>query len=312
MRDGPRRAVCRSSASATATRSWPMRSAATWPERRRAGDRLVPGRQRRARRDRRGPVDAVALRRRHACRPGRVELARSDVGPQAWRMGRSFCTQFHPEANETMIRRWATSDGGTAELLKFGIKPDQLVEDSRRNVAESQPAADHLVDWFLDRVAGSMYVAASAPMVSSSSLSWSSPMAPMPSATWWKCLRSNAAPMRCRALVPGHRATPAPRPCRRSPDRACRGSDRPPIAGSRRRDRCARAGTAAPCPSASAHPGGTARCWGSASRNASRCRRHTRAARNDWPASHPNSYAGSSRYPSSCISRSAYSAQPSP
>jgi GMP synthase-like glutamine amidotransferase len=83
------------------------------------------------------------------------ELARSAAGPQAWRMGRSFCTQFHPEANETMIRRWANSDGGSAELLKFGIKPDQLIEDSRRNVADSQPAADHLVDWFLDSVAGS-------------------------------------------------------------------------------------------------------------------------------------------------------------
>ncbi len=84
------------------------------------------------------------------------ELARSDVGPQAWQMERSFCTQFHPEATETVIRRWATSDGGSAELLKFGIKPDQLIDDSRRNVSDSQPAADHLVDWFLESVAASM------------------------------------------------------------------------------------------------------------------------------------------------------------
>jgi GMP synthase-like glutamine amidotransferase len=87
--------------------------------------------------------------------PGSQELARSAVGPQAWQMGRSFCTQFHPEANETMIRRWANSDGGSAELLKYGIKPDQLIEESRCNVAESQPAADHLVDWFLDCIVGS-------------------------------------------------------------------------------------------------------------------------------------------------------------
>ena len=38
--------------------------------------------------------------------PNAQELARSAVGPQAWRMDRSFCTQFHPEATETMIRRW--------------------------------------------------------------------------------------------------------------------------------------------------------------------------------------------------------------
>jgi GMP synthase-like glutamine amidotransferase len=83
-----------------------------------------------------------------------TELARSAIGPQAWRMDSSFCTQFHPEATETMIRRWANSDGGSAELLKYGMKPDELIEETRRNVADSQPAAEHLVDWFLDRVVG--------------------------------------------------------------------------------------------------------------------------------------------------------------
>jgi GMP synthase-like glutamine amidotransferase len=83
-----------------------------------------------------------------------TELARSAIGPQAWRIGSSFCTQFHPEATETMIRRWANSDGGSAELLKYGMKPDELIEETRRNVADSQPAAEHLVDWFLDRVVG--------------------------------------------------------------------------------------------------------------------------------------------------------------
>ena len=85
---------------------------------------------------------------------GATELARSSVGPQAWRSGRSFCTQFHPEATETMIRRWALSDGGSAELLRLGFKPDELVDETRRRVADSEPAADHLVDWFLERVAG--------------------------------------------------------------------------------------------------------------------------------------------------------------
>jgi len=85
--------------------------------------------------------------------PTADEIARSAVGPQAWRLGRSFCTQFHPEATETMIRRWASSEGGSAELLKYGMKPDQLIDDSRRNVSDSRPAAEHIVDWFLDRVA---------------------------------------------------------------------------------------------------------------------------------------------------------------
>ena len=83
------------------------------------------------------------------------ELARSPAGPQAWRLGRSFCTQFHPEATETMIRRWAGSEGGSAELLKHGMKPDQLIDESRHNVTDSRPAAAHLVDWFLEQVASS-------------------------------------------------------------------------------------------------------------------------------------------------------------
>ena len=83
---------------------------------------------------------------------GATELARSAVGPQAWRLGRSFSTQFHPEATETMIRRWALSEGGSAELYKYGMKPDELIEESRRNVGNSQHAAEHLVDWFVTRV----------------------------------------------------------------------------------------------------------------------------------------------------------------
>jgi GMP synthase-like glutamine amidotransferase len=85
--------------------------------------------------------------------PNAEEMARSSLGPQAWRLRRSFCTQFHPEATETMIRRWASSEGGSAELLSYGMKPDELIDESRRNVARSRPAAALLVDWFLDHIA---------------------------------------------------------------------------------------------------------------------------------------------------------------
>ena len=37
---------------------------------------------------------------------------------------------------------------------KFGIDPEGLVEETRANVSDSRPAAEHLVDWFLERVAG--------------------------------------------------------------------------------------------------------------------------------------------------------------
>ena len=83
--------------------------------------------------------------------PGAEELARSSVGPQAWRMGRSFATQFHPEANETMLAKW-TNGVGAEELAKFGTTPEQVMADTRANVAVSREHADHLVDRFLERV----------------------------------------------------------------------------------------------------------------------------------------------------------------
>ncbi len=84
--------------------------------------------------------------------PGATELARSAVGPQAWRMGRSFCTQFHPEATETMLARWSHGVGGD-ELVRMGSSRDELMDATRRNVTESRPNADRLVDWFCDQVA---------------------------------------------------------------------------------------------------------------------------------------------------------------
>lgn len=86
--------------------------------------------------------------------PGAVELARTSVGPQAWRLGRSACTQFHPEVTESIVRRWVES-GGADEAREHGRDPEALIESTRANVADSRPNADRLVDWFLDAVAGS-------------------------------------------------------------------------------------------------------------------------------------------------------------
>ncbi len=83
--------------------------------------------------------------------PGAVELARSPVGPQAWRLGRSFCTQFHPEATETMLDRW-TRSGGAEELERRGSSREEMMALTRRNVEESRPNADRIVDWFVNQV----------------------------------------------------------------------------------------------------------------------------------------------------------------
>ena len=85
---------------------------------------------------------------------GATELARSPIGPQAWRLGRSACTQFHPEVTEAIVRRWIGS-GGEAEAVANGRDPSELLAATRERVAASHPNADRLVDWYLDTVAGS-------------------------------------------------------------------------------------------------------------------------------------------------------------
>jgi GMP synthase-like glutamine amidotransferase len=86
--------------------------------------------------------------------PAATELARSSVGPQAWEMGRSFCTQFHPEANESIIARWSVFGPGEAELQKFGSSSEELMAATRANTPVSREHTEQLVDWFVERHAG--------------------------------------------------------------------------------------------------------------------------------------------------------------
>lgn len=81
--------------------------------------------------------------------PGADELARSSVGPQAWRMGRSFCTQFHPEAHEAIMARW-TAGPGAEELDRIGLTVEQVMAETRANTPISREHAARLVDWFVE------------------------------------------------------------------------------------------------------------------------------------------------------------------
>lgn len=83
--------------------------------------------------------------------PGAVELARSPVAPQAYVLGRTFATQFHPEVNEAMITRW--SGDGADTLRRRGSSPEELRAETSVNVLASRANAERLVDWFLEHVA---------------------------------------------------------------------------------------------------------------------------------------------------------------
>ena len=75
---------------------------------------------------------------------------RRRVGPQLIAGRRTVGTQFHPEATETMVRDWI-EHGGAEQYRPRGGDPDALLAATRANTARSRPAAEALVDWFLER-----------------------------------------------------------------------------------------------------------------------------------------------------------------
>ena len=83
---------------------------------------------------------------------GATELARSDVGPQAFTVGRSLGLQFHPEVSADIVHGWLNS-APAEELNKPGIDVEQLRDDATRLAPEAKPRTERLVDWFLDDIA---------------------------------------------------------------------------------------------------------------------------------------------------------------
>jgi GMP synthase-like glutamine amidotransferase len=79
-------------------------------------------------------------------------LASSPSGPQAIRSGRSFATQFHPEATETMLAAWTA---GSEDLVRMGLSAETVMAETRDHVKRSRSECARIVDWFVNEVAGS-------------------------------------------------------------------------------------------------------------------------------------------------------------
>jgi hypothetical protein len=67
-----------------------------------------------------------------------------------------FCTQFHPEANEAMLRRWTTGFGAE-ELDTHRFEPGGADGDHAGVGGGEPPNADRIVDWFLESVVPSEF-----------------------------------------------------------------------------------------------------------------------------------------------------------
>lgn len=82
---------------------------------------------------------------------GAIELARNDFGPQAFRIGRSLGTQFHPEVTPRLISDWL--DYGTEELAANSVDPHAMLAETVERADAARSRAADLVDWFLTDVA---------------------------------------------------------------------------------------------------------------------------------------------------------------
>jgi GMP synthase-like glutamine amidotransferase len=82
--------------------------------------------------------------------PGARELARNDVGVQAFRTGNSVGVQFHPEIDHALLTTWLDGDEPPDPLFTaLGIDHRQLLAESVANVAAAEPNTRRLVQQFL-------------------------------------------------------------------------------------------------------------------------------------------------------------------
>ena len=85
--------------------------------------------------------------------PGAVELARTDVCPQAWRLRRNVAVQFHPEVDGDLVGAWVTA-AGPAYFARTGLDPHALLQGVLDHGEAARTGCERIVDWFLDDVAG--------------------------------------------------------------------------------------------------------------------------------------------------------------
>ena len=85
--------------------------------------------------------------------PGADVMAKSPVGQQLFRLGRSVGTQFHPEITEEILEAWLSACDDEY-LAANELDAGRLRSDTAANQTRSAEACHRLVDWFLDTVVG--------------------------------------------------------------------------------------------------------------------------------------------------------------
>jgi GMP synthase-like glutamine amidotransferase len=81
---------------------------------------------------------------------GATVLAETDVGPQAYVIGRSLGVQFHPEVTPQIMDEWVRVY--RHELDDSGVDPDALLEETHRNAETAKATSRKLLDAYLERI----------------------------------------------------------------------------------------------------------------------------------------------------------------
>ncbi len=83
---------------------------------------------------------------------GATEIARNEVGPQAFCAGRSLGLQFHPELDGPLLEEWL--EMGSHLLDGEGIDGEALAAQTAEIAPAVMLRTRRLVDWFLEDFAG--------------------------------------------------------------------------------------------------------------------------------------------------------------
>ncbi|MDQ2943354.1 MAG: type 1 glutamine amidotransferase [Candidatus Dormibacteraeota bacterium] len=83
--------------------------------------------------------------------PGAKLIADTEVGPQAYVIGRSLGLQFHPEVTPEIMDSWVRAY--RHELDGDGVDPDALLEETNRLAPSVHRRSEQLFNRFLHRIA---------------------------------------------------------------------------------------------------------------------------------------------------------------
>jgi GMP synthase-like glutamine amidotransferase len=83
--------------------------------------------------------------------PGAHVFARTEAGPQAFRIGRMLGWQFHPEVTPEIVRRWGAGSRDQAD--RAGVRLDDIYAETDTLAPDARRRTHSLVDAFLDQVA---------------------------------------------------------------------------------------------------------------------------------------------------------------